>query len=405
MPGGGDVIYVRIGDLGLTGSARDGSHFWRYQSASGGQPGAGQLTQPNRMLGLPVTPRQGESGPFVAVNSDRGAVSLLTTDGLYLQTLGGDMRYVPLWRDPTLFRRGASLDGVSFEDEQFHPTVTQTDKDGTVYFVVGKEHSSIARLDGLETVHRLAPTPLTVATEQIAGLPETQTTPARQTGRNTLTVAAVEPAPTVDGDLSDWPTGTQWAALDARTSAAVTISGDRLYAAWKTGDPDALQSGGGPLATLFKKGGALDLMIGADPHADPRRQAPVPGDERLLVTQEAERTRAVLYRAVVPGTTASARVEFASPVGRVDFDQVADVSDQVRLARHGGDVEFSVPLAVLGLSAHSGDEILGDLGLLRGYAGQTTQRLYWNNQDAQIVSDVPSEARLSPGNWGLWKFQ
>ena len=62
-------------------------------------------------------------------------------------------------------------------------------------------------------------------------------------------------------------------------------------------------------------------------------------------------------------------------------------------------------LSALGLLLKPGDEILGDLGLLRGNAGQTTQRLYWNNQNAQIVSDVPSEARLSPGNWGLWQIK
>lgn len=42
------------------------------------------------------------------------------------------------------------------------------------------------------------------------------------------------------------------------------------------------------------------------------------------------------------------------------------------------------------------------IGLLRGDAVQTTRCLYWNNQATQMVTDVPSEARLSPGNWGEW---
>jgi hypothetical protein len=32
----------------------------------------------------------------------------------------------------------------------------------------------------------------------------------------------------------------------------------------------------------------------------------------------------------------------------------------------------------------------------------TTQRLYWNNLDTSIRSDVPSGARLQPANRGTW---
>ena len=50
-------------------------------------------------------------------------------------------------------------------------------------------------------------------------------------------------------------------------------------------------------------------------------------------------------------------------------------------------------------------EVLGDIGLLRGNGQETVQRAYWNNQSAQIVSDLPSEARLEPANWGLWRCE
>ena len=42
-------------------------------------------------------------------------------------------------------------------------------------------------------------------------------------------------------------------------------------------------------------------------------------------------------------------------------------------------------------------ESLGDLGVPRGQSGQTVQRIYWNNLDTLLVSDLPSEARLQPG--------
>ncbi len=406
VPGGDDVLYVRVGQQGLTGSRIDGTHFWRYQSAEGGQPVPGLLTQPTRLMGLPVTPRGGEAGPLIAENSDRGGLFLLTMDGLFLQTLGGDMRDTPLWRMPNA-QRGMSLDGLSFEDEHFHPTITQTEKDGTVYLVVGKEHSSIARLDGLETVKRLPEQTITVDDAQIAALPETLVEAARKTERGSLTVGLPAQGPKVDGDLSDWPASTQWAPIGARASGAVAVSQNTLYAAWRTGDPNAAAGTDGDARYQFKRGGALDLMIGSGSDgADPRRQAPVVGDQRLLVTQIDGRTRAILYRAVAPSAPTGDGVLFESPIGQVHFDQVTDVSSQVTLASSGkGDYELSVPLAVLGMPVpQAGETILGDIGLLRGNAGQTTERLYWNNKDTGLVSDVPTEARLAPGLWGLWQF-
>jgi hypothetical protein len=34
----------------------------------------------------------------------------------------------------------------------------------------------------------------------------------------------------------------------------------------------------------------------------------------------------------------------------------------------------------------------------------TTQRLYWNNLDTAICSDIPSEAKLVPENWARWRI-
>ena len=89
------------------------------------------------------------------------------------------------------------------------------------------------------------------------------------------------------------------------------------------------------------------------------------------------------------------------------FDQVLDVTGRVTLKSDGrGAYEIAAPLSLLGLTApQSGEELPGDLGLLRGDGAQTTQRVYWNNQETGMVSDVPTEARLRPANWGLWRFE
>jgi hypothetical protein len=183
------------------------------------------------------------------------------------------------------------------------------------------------------------------------------------------------------------------------------LAGGRLYAAFQTGDAGALSNAGGDFRYLFKTGGSLDLMIGTDSEAPRDRQAPVAGDLRLLVTRVQGRTRAVLFRPVAARASGLRGVLYQSPVGKVKFDEVADVSDRVALAGRGGDFEFSVALEVIGLRLGDGAELLGDLGILRGDGAQTTERVYWNNVDTNLVSDIPSEARLQPGRWGIWRIR
>jgi len=63
-----------------------------------------------------------------------------------------------------------------------------------------------------------------------------------------------------------------------------------------------------------------------------------------------------------------------------------------------------VPLTVLGLAPAPGMRIKGDIGVLRGDGKQTIQRVYWTNKATAIVSDVPTEAELTPSLWGTWEF-
>jgi len=146
-------------------------------------------------------------------------------------------------------------------------------------------------------------------------------------------------------------------------------------------------------------------MIGTNPDAKPDRPAAVAGDERLLISQVAGKTKALLYHAVVPGTAEKDKVPFNAPWHGITLDRVDDVSDQVQLAAdESGNYEIAVPLSVLGLKPQAGTQIKGDIGILRGDGKQTTQRIYWANKGTAIVSDVPSEAELTPGLWGTWEF-
>jgi hypothetical protein len=184
----------------------------------------------------------------------------------------------------------------------------------------------------------------------------------------------------------------------------VRIGTKHLYAAWRTGDPEALIDSGGDYKFLFKRGGGVDLMIETSPPEKREGSDSVAGDLRLLVTTVGGQTKAVLYEAVVLGTVAKNRVLFDSPVGSMYFDAVVDVSAQVKLAQVAGDVEISIPLDVL-FKPILGQVVRADMGVLRGDGAQTIQRFYWNNTDTLIVGDIPSEARLMPTKWRLWEIE
>jgi hypothetical protein len=397
------ALTYRDGTDALFGADLSGRRRWQMNWIEGDPPSSDHLVQATRPNGLPVRPVVGEAGDLVAYSGEKGAIFLLTLDGLFVQTLGGDERTLPNWRMPEK-RRGMIIEGVTFSAEHFHPTITQVDG-GEIYMVVGHEHSSIVRLEGFETVRRLDLGGLAIDEGSLRDLPEALVARAREQGRDTLTVTLRQQAPEIDGRFDEWPPEMGWADISGQAKAAVTVAGGRLYAAFRTGDPDLLTNGGKDDRYLFKTGGALDLMLGADPGADRHRREPGRGDLRLLVAQVGGRTRAVLFRAVAPDGPKGRDLLYQSPIGRVHFDEVSDISGSVALAGHDGDFEFSVPLEVLGLRPEKGVEILGDLGILRGDGVQTTRRIYWNNLDTGLVSDLPSEARLRPTNWGVWRFR
>jgi hypothetical protein len=378
----------------------------------------GEVIGSSRLLGGFVEPRGSDAGPLWCVNGNMGPMYLFTADGLFVRTLFRDVRQGQPWHMPVA-QRGMLLNDVSPHDENFWPGIAQT-PDGRIYLVDGGR-SSLVRVEGLESLRRLPDGELNITADDLKRAQDWQVqneaARQKQSGAETLRVALRAAAPAVDGTLEDWA-GAQWATIDKRgvkawfnsnskpydVGAALAIAGDKLYAAFRTGDPKLLDNTGETLNAPFKTGGALDLMLGCDAAADPRRTAPVAGDVRLLVTLVKGKPLALLYRAVVPGTAVADRVPFSSPWRTIYFDRVEDVSAQMQFAGKDGNFEFSIPLAVLGLKPAAGQRLRGDLGVLRGSGGQTVQRIYWSNKATAITADVPSEAQLTPQLWGTFHW-
>lgn len=444
--GGGQALHARDGWTVTTtpvaplpreavGAVRNGEAVWSYPSLWPGlhashiapmPENSGQLIGTTRVIGNVIdAPPGSDAGQLFAINSNKGVLYVFTVDGLFVTRLFQDCRTAS-WNAPEAVR-GMSVAHLSLHEECFGPMWTRAD-DGRV-FLQGGGPGNIMTVEHLDKVRRLPDQPLTVTRDQLAAAQaeNLRAEAERQTSREIkpLVIPASAPAPVVDGKLDDWA-GAQWLPLDKRTakvgnwgksaiesSASARISGDRLYLAWRTYDPELLRSSGESMNNLFKTGGALDVMIGADASADPARRQAVAGDRRLLVTQVKGKTVAVLYSPVSPGGTGEP-VVFGSPLRTLRFDRVDVVSDDVTLASEikpdlkkdkNGSIksatyEVSVPLSILGFHPKPGSSHRFDIGLLRGDGAQTLQRVYWSNKASGLVSDIPSEAELLPQLWG-----
>ncbi len=377
-----------------------GTRRWTYPIEHDRPQEPGQIVQPTRVLGPPIQPQQGDAGAFIAINGEMGNIFLVTDDGLFLQTLGGDVRNTPPLQEAEV-QRGDVIENVTFRQEHFRPTITGTE-DGGIYLIAGHEFSAIFRLDGFESVERRAFGSVTLDAEALSDLPPVVARDLDEAGRLSKEVLITDEPARVDGRLDDWPAGTRWVEIGGHASAAARVAGDRLVLGYRTGDEEALANHADDHRFLFKAGGAVDLMLRVEPDDDDG--AVRAGDLRLTVAQVDGAYRAVLSRQVAPATDERHGVHYESPVGEVRFDEVVDVSEQVEVAQREGDVEVAVALELLGLRPEPGQTYLADLGVLRGEGPRTVQRLYWNNRDTAIVSDVPAEARLRPGQWGRWRF-
>ena len=365
----------------------------------------GRLVAVTRMLGDFVYPK-GTQESVVALNGNHGDIFFLTGDGYFIDNFFEDIQVGRRWNFPTC-EKGMELAGVAPGDEHFWPTLTQY-ADGSLHLVANDDSCTLVHLRGLETLTRFSAGTVKVTAQDLADVraARDRLEAARRakmgTGRLMLT-RRTDP-PQLDGDLGEWDEAS-FAVIDSRGTAAYFDSNSKpydirgalaatpthLYAAWKTSGVNRLaDNAGGNDELLFKTGGGLDLMLD------------VRGGVRLLVAQVKGRTKAMLYEKSVAGTPAEKRVAFTSPVGRVVFDRVRDVSAQVRLAAgRDGNYELEVPLALLGLDPQAGRTFKGDIGVLRGADGATIARLYWSNKATGIVADVPSEAELKPANWGV----
>ena len=377
---------------------QNGQKRWELKVSKSETPpsGMGDIKDPKRMLGYPVKSAKGEAGYLLARYSYMGEIYIYSVDGIMLTTLGGDTRTAPFWPYPEEIKN-MEIKGLSFEAEHFWPFMFGLD-DGNVYLSVGKWHNSLVRLDGLENVRRINAADIKLTSLMIL---ETFSVREQKTVadalRDEVPVRSVKAV--IDGYLKEWPDRT-WADINPETQFQLGINGDKLVAAYRSDQDNLLLNSADEYPFAFTQGGGLDIMLRTSGTADTR--GAIPGDIRLFVTKKEGKTLAVLYRQRTP--EAGNRQVFASPVGQVVFDDVKDVSAFVEVASNGGNYELSVPLSILGLENPSGKKFRGDVGIVVSDGTRARARMYWHNKEDSMCSDIPSEARFNPREWGMFGF-
>lgn len=405
----------------LTCVQPDGTVRWRYRSdwpglhaghrttARGDEPGV--LIAPTRIWGIvDASPSLGE---VVCFNSNLGCTYLMTTDdGLYIDRVFRDQRVGLLWRMETPPTPDV-LAETSTYDEHFGGTFqTALSADGKrhVYYVVGKNHSSVVELTGLDRVQRLSGGTFTVTPGQIAAAQAARQAAAARTAEpKVYDVPRVEPGDIViDGRDDDWPAR----RIDG---FAMAWSRETLYVLHAGRDrPPVFENRGLSPLELFKTGDVVDVMLQTAPTAtaggDGRTEAGT-GDIRLCFSMFQGKPVCVLYdfrsSSPVPGRQ---RVPFSSPWRTVWCDSAGLLPEaRVEVTRSGDRfvLEAAVPLEAIGLDPERLGEARGDVGRVMGDQTGTaaTSREYWANKHTAIMSDLPSEAGLQPNLWGLFRYQ
>lgn len=192
--------------------------------------------------------------------------------------------------------------------------------------------------------------------------------------------------------------------LVARVGAA--HDGEHLYLVYLVKDSSPLKNRGQDPQNHYKEGDNCDLMIG------PFRSSvsgPGQGDLRLLFTP-LDPPVTTVYRQVHPGGDPDFKVEFKSPVRSVWMDLVSQM-DGIEIVfgtvEGGYSCVAKVPFDQIGVKYAPGLKMIFDLGVLSSNDGGilTERRAYLYNQKANVVMDVPTEAELTPAEWGVAVFE
>ena len=351
----------------------------------------------------------GELGEFFVIGANTGQMNLWSSDGF----LAGRVTYHT--RDPkrrTLGdsnKRGTRMDRLTLRQEHFHSFFTKTEEDGRYYIIGGDDLVSIIEVRGIDKYRRISGE-FEVTLEDIEK--------ARSHYSRTLQETLAEKAPVQDCPLSPLKIDGAFETdellvtkIDRNHQAQFRCSYDKknLYLSFMVNASGPFRNGGDDYRRIFKTGAGVEIRIGTDPKANPRRKQPTHGDLRLVLAFDGETPKAVLYRPRISGGPGKLSWKVSTVAGgETRFDEVRQLTNLTLVRGKAGEanvIEAAVPLNELGLQPSHKSKYKFDWGFLSTDNGLVTSgRNYWTNRAAVGVTDEPIEARLNPSIWGTLLF-
>ncbi len=333
------------------------------------------------------------------LNGNHGRFFILTNDGFYLDEMFRDVRM------------GGARDDMLIGGEAFGGFFGKSDKDGKYYLITGSSGYRIYQIEGLDKIKRSSGE-VAVTQEQLISCDRKFKARRSEKAEDVTGIALrMDKKPNIDGKDNDWPktNNLKWDAGVFKPDVRIGWDSENLYLCYKVRDESPWVNNGKDWQSLFKTGDSIDLQIGTEAGADPRRKGPVPGDVRLLIAPYDEGNVAVLYRHRLKSGEKGNPVKFTSPWRSETVEDVRRIENaKIAVQRNEGDytVEAAIPISELGLKPGPGN-YMADVGVIFGDDEGTVNlmRSYWSNKATGLVNDVPGEIMLSPDMWGKIKFE
>lgn len=400
----GDSLYSSAAGVfagGVFGYAAEkrrlnGDVIWAYKRATVGLnsplPAEGDMP----CIGLRTMTKTPEGSTFLFFNAYFGQYFLLDGDGLFVGVLCKDTR------------TGPKCDSNTILKENFNGTFFRNKENGKYYAIGGDIDARIWEVTGIDTLRKVTVS-LSIRPEDA----ERSAVAAREakgndsSGQTSLRIGKA-PAGFKPESLSAWDMtkAVTWDAGLGRTAkVALAHDATNLYAVYQVADQSPMVNAGKDWTSLFQYGDTCEIMLGADPGADPKRSRPAPGDMRILFGVMEGRPIAGMCEAVArPGEQKAPRA-YVSLTGAENFERVVPLTSavvKVTRTADGYTLSATVPLKDIGFAPTAGLETKGDVGVLFSDDGgtHTAVRTYYFNHNTGITGDLPSEARLQPADWG-----
>ena len=412
------------GPTKLTGvDLKTGRVEWYYPNPYPGVHGSHRATMPKP--GLLIGPLKtcgvakisDEVGSVFLMRGNLGQDFLMTSDGLYVGTMFQDTR-LPAEDLPDQESRlkGMPLEGMTEGGEPFNGWFGRQ-ADGKIRLTTGmaRQAATILCVNGLDSVRRFSGGSVKIDDVLLVKADAENAARARHAEEpKTYAIARAATAPTIDGSAGEWqkvPALTiAREGQSERATARLSYDTTNLYVLVDVQDASPWRNAGRDSARLFKSGDAVDIQLGVDPKANPKRTDPAVGDLRIVIASLGGKPAAVLMAPVDKSAPAEAGKAYTSPVGTKKFDRVEVLADARVTAKTQGDryiVEAAIPLKALGLAPQPGLKIRGDVGFISSDAQGliNTARTYWANPNTNLVNDEPLEAWLYPAQWGEIVFE